>query len=154
MRRPSCGQCLKLGLVCEGYGHPIRFVITTRDELKQRRNLESVCHERDYSALFWTSFLPDGRELPTGLMGYTNVGWVNGLHSFGSQAPIVQDIILALSLMTASHLNEKIHKARGAQQYARVLKHMSASMNGMDQLTALCIASRLCGQYEVCHLDE
>lgn len=124
------------------------------DQLKQRPSLESACHARDYSGLFWAAFLPDGKELPVRLMGYTNVGWLNGLHSFDGQPPIVREIILALSLMTASHLNERMQKDLGARQYTQVLKQLSCSLNGTDQLTALCIASRLCGQYEVCQLDE
>lgn len=124
------------------------------DQLKQSPNLESASHARDYSGLFWTSFLPGGRELPVRLMGYTNVGWLNSLHSFDGQPPIVREIVLALSLMTASQFDESIQKEQGARQYTQVLKQLSTSLSGTDRLTALSIASRLCGQYEVCHSCE
>ncbi|KAK2787101.1 hypothetical protein FQN52_007367 [Onygenales sp. PD_12] len=109
-KRPVCGQCLKLGLKCEGYGREIRFINVSGEPAKAQAHkhgqgparitapaaLVRSAYAEKYMGMFWSGYLPGSKPFPAHIMQYTGGGWTNTLPQLCRASPAIQKIMLAV----------------------------------------------------------
>ncbi|KAK2787586.1 hypothetical protein FQN53_005036 [Emmonsiellopsis sp. PD_33] len=114
-KRPVCGQCLKLGLKCEGYGREIRFINVSGEPAKAQAHkhgqgparitapaaLVRSAYAEKYMGMFWSGYLPGSKPFPAHIMQYTGGGWTNTLPQLCRASPAIQKIMLAVCLSAA-----------------------------------------------------
>ena len=166
MKRPACGQCQKLGLVCDGYNQERVFVHVTQQQQHDRyansdrhatalthtAGLVSSAYEERYLAVFWDAYLPHGRYISSDVMGYTRGGWTNALPTLAQKSPIIRKILLAMCLRIAGHeWNQQRERDESLRYFVSSLSDMSSALarpSGVDHL-ALSLSSRLYSLHEV-----
>lgn len=117
------------------------------------RSLARSAYEERHEDVFWTTYLPQGRELPASSMGYTSGGWINTVPRLCRVSPLVQQIVRALCLTTAGQADDRVfERQNGLKCYTSALRDLSAALTNSKTATntaALSVTSRLCGLYEV-----
>ncbi|EER44735.1 conserved hypothetical protein [Histoplasma capsulatum H143] len=162
-KRPSCGQCIKLGLKCDGYERQLRFINFSAEPRKAGRSdrgspqvtlpvpLARAAYADKYLGIFWSSYLPTDRHFPAQMMMYVSGGWTNSLPQLYLNSPDIQKILLAICLSTAGRIsNNRWEKEEGLRYYMESLSEMSAALANRTQgnIITLCVMSRLYSLYE------
>jgi hypothetical protein len=96
-QKPTCSQCRKSCIECEGYDRPRTFVNSfvqggakTPDiPGESSKKLMRSAHETNVLGLFWNSYFPNGKKLPAG----------NAISTLGGLMHLVQDIYTADDLL-------------------------------------------------------
>jgi hypothetical protein len=102
-QKPTCSQCRKSCIECEGYDRPRTFVNSfvqgaakspdvpgeTNLEVDCSKNLMRSAHETNVLGLFWNSYFPNGKKLPAG----------STISILGGLMHLVQDIYTADDLL-------------------------------------------------------
>ncbi|KAK2809698.1 hypothetical protein FQN50_003543 [Emmonsiellopsis sp. PD_5] len=165
-KRPVCGQCLKLGLKCDGYGREIRFINVSVEPAKAQAHqhdkgstqitapaaLVRSAYAEKYMGMLWSGYLPGSKPFPAHIMQYTGGGWTNTLPQLCRASPAIQRILLAVSLSAAGRAgNNRWEREEGVRCYMGSLGEMSAALSNRtrENITTLCVVSRLYGLYEV-----
>ncbi|KAG5290110.1 GAL4-like Zn(II)2Cys6 (or C6 zinc) binuclear cluster DNA-binding domain protein [Histoplasma ohiense] len=163
-KRPSCGQCIKLGLKCDGYKRQLRFINFSAEPRKAGRSdkgspqvtlpvpLARAAYADKYLGIFWSSYLPTDRHFPAQMMMYVSGGWTNSLPQLYLNSPDIQKILLAICLSTAGRIsNNRWEKEEGLRYYMESLSEMSAALANRTRgnIVTLCVMSRLYSLYEV-----
>jgi hypothetical protein len=177
-KRPSCGQCVRLGLNCEGYQRQTVWVNCTTDNpaaleavqsaittkiLTRRRGIPEVtlkdgfarsAYQEQYMGLFWDWYLPNGRTFPPETDAYMDSTWLNDIHGMCAQrdASALRQIMLALSLTTLGMRDDKPWMVEnGVRHYGGGLATLAAqieSQQGHVEDNAL-VSTKLLSLYEV-----
>ncbi|OJD13437.1 hypothetical protein AJ78_06110 [Emergomyces pasteurianus Ep9510] len=163
-KRPACGQCLKLGLKCDGYERELRFINFSSEPRKATRqdqesaqvalpgSLARSAYAEKYLGIFWSTYLPAEKHFPAQMMLYVSGGWTNSLPQLYLNSPDIQKIMLAICLSTAGRTgNNKWEKEEGLRYYMESLSEMSAALANRTRgnIITLCVMSRLYSLYEV-----
>ncbi|QSS62180.1 GAL4-like Zn(II)2Cys6 (or C6 zinc) binuclear cluster DNA-binding domain protein [Histoplasma capsulatum] len=162
-KRPSCGQCIKLGLKCDGYERQLRFINFSVEPRKAGRSdkgspqvtlqvpLARAAYAEKYLGIFWSSYLPTDKHFPAQMMMYVSGGWTNSLPQLYLNSPDIQKILLAICLSTAGRIsNNRWEKEEGLRYYMESLSEMSAALANRTRgnIVTLCVMSRLYSLYE------
>ncbi|PGH05403.1 hypothetical protein GX51_02927 [Blastomyces parvus] len=163
-KRPACGQCIKLGLKCDGYERELRFINFSAEPRKAGRKapgsaqitlpvpLARAAYAEKYLDIFWRSYLPNDKHFPAQMMMYVSGGWTNSLPQLYLNSPDIQKILLAICLSTAGRIgNNRWEKEEGLRYYMESLSEMSAALanRARGNIVTLCVMSRLYSLYEV-----
>ena len=165
-KRPICGQCVTLGLVCE-WSKPrttVTFVHTDPSRPKIRTRKSSPVHvgldeslarggyEAGYQGDFWNSYLPQGQELPRHVTRYINGGWTQAIPQVCTESQAARKILLALCLFSSgAGAGRPWERQEGMRFYAESLRDMAVTVAKPQptDLAALIVTSRLYGIYEI-----
>ncbi|KAK2795132.1 hypothetical protein FQN51_000551 [Onygenales sp. PD_10] len=165
-KRPVCGQCLKLGLKCEGYGREIRFINVSGEPAKAQAHkhgqgsaritapaaLVRSAYAEKYMGMFWSGYLPGSKPFPAHIMQYTGGGWTNTLPQLCRASPAIEKIMLAVCLSAAGRAGyNRWESEEGVRCYMGSLREMLAALSNRtrENITTLCVVSRLYGLYEI-----
>ncbi|EEP77115.1 predicted protein [Uncinocarpus reesii 1704] len=163
-KRPACGQCLRLGLKCEGYQRETRFINFSVEPCKPRRSVQPSAqvilpaalarsaYAENYFGTFWSAYLPKGKQFPAHIMQYASGGWTNTLPQLYHTSPAIKKIMLAVCLSTAGQAkNSRWEIEEGIKYYMGSLAEMSSALANRtkENITTLCVISRLYSLYEV-----
>ncbi|KAL3443145.1 hypothetical protein BJX65DRAFT_312166 [Aspergillus insuetus] len=125
LQRPSCGQCRKSAIPCDGYTRATIWVNMNQEtgterryegqikseDIKLRDTLARSSYHEQYLGQFWDSYLPNGRSFPSHAVQYSGGVWLNNLPAFfrldGPSALPLKKILLANALVTIGKRDEK-----------------------------------------------
>lgn len=178
MKRPTCGQCRQIGLKCEGYVRERVFVQVVygrprepRVNSKKARQTQKHCEinlpphsdslvrsadEQQCTAVWWDSYLPNGKLLPFRLAGFTTGGWTNALHDKIRKTPSVRRVLLALALSTAGRDQGQLRTHyKGLECYVASLTDAGSALSTTSEaVITQCITARLSALYEVSMVSD
>jgi hypothetical protein len=159
MRRPACGQCLRLGIECRGYErqriwkHYIYEPAGSSQEISILPNsLAASAIEQQYLGTWWMNYLPGQRSLPKNLDGFCDGGWTHALQEPSFLSPQLRKILLALAYGISGRQASLIWEAdESAKHYLASLTGLSSTLpyaQAQDLITII-TTIRLCAIYEV-----
>ncbi|PYH97069.1 hypothetical protein BO71DRAFT_347838 [Aspergillus ellipticus CBS 707.79] len=172
---PFCGQCIKAGLVCEGYGgrRPTIWINATDGEnhsytalhtrssetpaITLHGSLVRSARENRYVGLYLTAFLPNGRLFSRDAAWISSAGWLRYYESLCRSEKTLQLITLAHGLsMLATRDNDSQLKLKGFQAHRMALQEMRVGLQDPQRSTGdgLLAAVRLFRFYEILYGAE
>lgn len=137
-QKPTCGQCRKSCLECEGYDRPRTFVNNFAQggakspDIPCQTNLEVVvsqklmrsAHENNVLGLFWNSYFPNGKKLPAGGALSTLGGLMQLVLDVYTADDLLRKTVIAFSLSTIGMQEDPSGSMReeGRRLYGDALK--------------------------------
>jgi hypothetical protein len=159
MRRPACGQCLRLGIECKGYERQRIWKHYTHEPERSSQEMSClpqslVCSalEQRYLGTWWTNYLPNQRSLPKHLDGFCDGGWTHSLQDSGFLSTQLRRILLALAYGISGRQASLAWEAdESAKHYLASLTGLSSSLSfaKAQDLITIITTIRLCAIYEV-----
>ncbi|KAM5376399.1 hypothetical protein ACJZ2D_005453 [Fusarium nematophilum] len=173
---PTCNQCVKAGLPCEGYARDVIFVhatttacpVSSRDGPQQRpwftqysKQARTVAlpdplvrsaREQLYLGHFWSAMLPGGRMFSPEAATMSSVGWTRLVGEFYDSEPSLRYVSLA-SAMAALAAQNQDHSMR-----LRALQTYNASVCELgrrlaqrrpDRQESLIVTARLMASFDL-----
>ena len=175
MKTPSCGQCIRAGIVCEGYGPRLAFVdpSAARQKILAKKaaavitpsitdialkdSLARTARDARFMGLFWEAYLPNGQRFSAEALRYSPGGWTNAVIELHDTQPALHYAIKALAYGAAATNEGGLQlRLKATQMHSRALVEMRKAMDDPNhyQSDAILAAVRLFQFFEVSMLGN
>lgn len=177
MKTPSCGQCIRAGIVCEGYGPRLAFVdpsaarqkilakktaaaaasgtidaTSSTTDIALKDSLARTARDARFLGLFWETYLPNGQRFSPEALRYSPGGWTNTVIELHDTEPALHYAIKALAYGAAATNEGGLQlRLKATQMHSRALVEMRKAMDDPNhyQSDAILAAVRLFQFFEV-----
>ncbi|KAF4449084.1 hypothetical protein F53441_7596 [Fusarium austroafricanum] len=147
---PFCGQCLALGIQCQGYDRPPIWlnsegstqIFYTKSQSPSAPQSAVVLHDslartaraQRFTGLFWSDYLSGGNGFSLKASGTTSTQWMRLYEALGEVEPSLHYVAMALSTSTLGANNIDIQlMSKGQQAYGLALQQMAFSFGSPTQ---------------------
>ncbi|OAQ65870.2 AIG2-like protein [Pochonia chlamydosporia 170] len=151
-QQPECSRCIKAGLTCGGYGKPgLIWLSATANTNKGNSNGESssqsqpwavrymrpeytkmlirTAREQQHLGMFWTSFLPRGREFSLKASKVSTGGWTRALDKLYDAEAALRKASLALSVsLLGERTKDTATRVSGLLLYDQAVRETSNAL--------------------------
>ncbi|KAF5630093.1 hypothetical protein F52700_7451 [Fusarium sp. NRRL 52700] len=146
---PFCGQCLALGIPCEGYERQQIWLITEGSTQKSytktpsqspspstspgsvvtlHDSLTRTARAQKFTGLFWSDYLSGGSGYSLKASGITSTKWMKLYEALSDVEPSLQYVAMALSTATLGANNNDAQLMKKSQQaYGLAMQQMATS---------------------------
>ena len=176
MQTPSCGQCIRAGIVCEGYGPRLAFVdpsaarqkilakkaaaavtprttyVASSTDIALKDSFARTARDARFIGLFWETYLPNGRRFSPEALRYSPGGWTNTVIELHDTEPVLHYAIKALAYGAAATNEGGLQlRLKATQMHSRALVEMRKAMDDPSHYKsdAILAAARLFQYFEV-----
>ncbi|KAF6808532.1 C6 zinc finger domain protein [Colletotrichum sojae] len=176
LQRPACGQCLKVGIECEGYERKRIFVNVTNPargttvraaamaavpvtmsstSIIHSSTLSRAAYEKKMVDLFWDGYIPGA---PVGggpanpISRYSHADWALTVQDLYRTEPALRQTLLAISLGTVGRRDgQQWMVDDGLRFYCRALNETNVALRHPTRWKSdgLMVATRILGLYEL-----
>ncbi|KAI3578769.1 hypothetical protein IWW34DRAFT_805426 [Fusarium oxysporum f. sp. albedinis] len=140
---PFCGQCLAMGIPCEGYERQQIWLNSEGSTQKSYSKSPSQTRSQKFTGLFWSDYLSGGSGFSLKASGITSTKWMALYEALSEAEASLQYVAMALSTATLgannndTQLMNKSQQAYGLAMQQMALSFVSPSRNKDGILAAI-----------------
>lgn len=150
LSRPSCGQCLKSKLNCQGYDDSLAVVAYTPSTSTVNEKLCNSAIELKYIESFWALYLP-----ASGNPHAIGRDWTSVINERYLSDNGLKSALLAVTLSRiGQQIGDRSLVLSGSKHYGNCLRELSKSIEATKSIEEVIATCLLLGSYEILAASE